>query len=89
MGVEVIKLDKAQTVCTIKNEKGEICSGHLKEFMLAPDAIRKQAPANFTLYRCKRCKAVYMAPSQAHLHAGKGGNVLNPQTDEEPELIKS
>ena len=88
MGTEIIKLDKQQSVCTIKNEKGEICSGHLKEYMTASDSLRKQLPAKHTLYRCKRCKAVYMSPNQEHLHDAKGGVVLPPQTDEEPEFIR-
>ena len=87
MGTEIIRSDQKMSNCSIKNEKGEICGGHLKEYMLAPDSMRKQLPAKYSLYRCKRCKAVYMAPGQQHLYAGKGGSVLPPQTDEEPEVL--
>lgn len=85
--MEIIKIDTKATVCTIKNEKGEICSGHLKQWLDAPNDVRKQVPKGYQLYRCKRCRAAYMGPLHEHLIAAKGGQVLNPQTDEEPEVI--
>ena len=82
MGVEIIKIESIYHVCTIKNEKGEICSGHLKEWMTAPDSVRKQVPAGYKLYRCKRCKAAYAGPPQEHLHASKQSQVIPPQNIE-------
>ncbi|MEW6732799.1 MAG: hypothetical protein AB1489_15845 [Acidobacteriota bacterium] len=82
--MEIIKLANHQQVCSVKNEKGEICSGHLKEWMTAPDSVIKQLKPGQRLYRCKRCKTAYMSPPQNHLHAGEGGVMLPPQT---PEVI--
>jgi hypothetical protein len=82
MGVEIIKLEGKHFVCTIKNEKGDICSGHLKEYMTAPDSVRKQVTQGFKLYRCKRCKTIYASPPQEHLHASKEDEVIPPQNVE-------
>lgn len=79
MGLEIAKLEGIHHVCTKKNEKGEICSGHLKEWMTAPDVVVKQTPAGYKLYRCKRCRAAYSAPAQEHLRAAKSGQVIPPQ----------
>lgn len=57
-----------QTVCTVKNEKGENCSGHLKQWLTAPEEIVKQAAAGNTIHRCQRCAAVYEGPPQEYLH---------------------
>ena len=79
MGVEITKLESKHFVCTVKNEKGEICSGHLKEYMTAPDSVRKQVQQGYKLYRCKRCKTIYAGPAHEHLHGANKGEVIPPQ----------
>ena len=60
-----------QTVCTVKNEKGEKCTGHVKQWLTAPaDVINKAAPGN-TIHRCQRCFAIYEGPAQEYLHPTK------------------
>ena len=67
-GGEYRSLLTGQTVCTVKNEKGENCGAHVKQWYTAPlEAIRKAAPGN-TLHRCQRCNAVYEGPPQEYLH---------------------
>jgi hypothetical protein len=57
-----------QTVCTVKNEKGENCQGHVKQWQTAPsDALKKAARGN-TLHRCQRCFTIYEGPPQEFLH---------------------
>jgi hypothetical protein len=57
-----------QTVCTARNEKGERCQAHVKQWQTAPpDALKKAAPGN-TLHRCQRCYTVYEGPPQQYLH---------------------
>ncbi|HXG91569.1 MAG TPA: hypothetical protein VNN73_04275 [Blastocatellia bacterium] len=57
-----------QTVCTVKNEKGEKCTGHVKQWQTAPrDVIEKAAPGNI-LHRCQRCYAIYEGPPQQYLN---------------------
>jgi hypothetical protein len=60
-----------QTVCTVKNEKGENCQGHVKQWQTAPpDVISKAAPGN-TIHRCQRCLTIYEGPPQEYLHPKK------------------
>ncbi|HSB09497.1 MAG TPA: hypothetical protein VLM38_08270 [Blastocatellia bacterium] len=57
-----------QTVCTVKNEKGENCQGHVKQWSTAPaDVVKKAAPGN-TIHRCQRCFTIYEGPPQEYLH---------------------
>jgi hypothetical protein len=57
-----------QTVCTVKDEKGKNCTGHVKQWFNPPrDVAAKAAPEN-TLHRCQRCFAIYEGPPQEYLH---------------------
>jgi len=59
-----------QTVCTVKDEKGAACHGHVKQWQTAPpDLAKKAAPGN-TLHRCQRCYTIYEGPPQQHLYPG-------------------
>jgi hypothetical protein len=57
-----------QTVCTVKNEKGENCQGHVKQWQTAPPDALKKAAAGNTLHRCQRCFTIYEGPPQEYLH---------------------
>jgi len=57
-----------QTVCTVKNEKGENCQGHVKQWQTASDEIVSKAAAGNTLHRCQRCFTIYEGPPQEYLH---------------------
>ena len=57
-----------QTVCTVKDAKGQNCAGHIKEWTTAPpDVVAKAAPGN-TIHRCQRCFTIYEGPPQEYLH---------------------
>ncbi len=57
-----------QTVCTVKNEKGVNCAGHIKQwFTASKEDIAKAAPGN-TLHRCQRCFAIYEGPLAQYLN---------------------
>jgi hypothetical protein len=57
-----------QTVCTVKNEKGEKCQAHVKQWLTAPpEIVSKAAPGN-TIHRCQRCYTIYEGPPQEFLH---------------------
>jgi hypothetical protein len=57
-----------QTVCTVKDEKGQNCQGHVKQWLTAPeDVVSKAAPGN-TIHRCQRCFTIYEGPPQEYLH---------------------
>jgi len=68
---EYLPLLTGQTVCTVKDAKGQNCSGHLKQWYTADEeALDKAAPGN-TLHRCQRCYAIYEGPPQQFLHPQK------------------
>ncbi len=57
-----------QTVCTVKDEKGKNCWGHVKQWLTAPpEVVGKAAPGN-TIHRCQRCHTIYEGPPQEYLH---------------------
>lgn len=57
-----------QTVCTVKNEKGQNCQGHVKQWTTAGEEIEGQAASGNTLHRCQRCFTIYEGPPQEYLH---------------------
>jgi hypothetical protein len=74
-------LDKLpiQTVCTVKDDKGKECNGHLKkyypfaEYFSDVDENTKQEiikefgqKKDLMLYRCRICKAIYRPGSNSH-----------------------
>ena len=65
---QYLPLLPGQTVCTVKNEKGEKCQAHVKQWQTAPPEILKNAAAGNTIHRCQRCLAIYEGPPQEFLH---------------------
>ena len=65
---EYLPLSSGQTVCTVKDEKGKNCTGHVKQWNSAPkEVLEKAAPGN-TIHRCQRCFTIYEGPPQEFLH---------------------
>jgi len=60
-----------QTVCTVKNEKGENCQGHVKQWQTAPPEVVSKAAHGNTIHRCQRCLTIYEGPPQEYLHPKK------------------
>ena len=60
-----------QTVCTVKDEKGQNCQGHVKQWSTAPDDVVKKAAQGNTIHRCQRCFTIYEGPPQEYLHPNK------------------
>lgn len=65
---QYLALLPGQTVCTVKNEKGEKCQAHVKQWQTAPPEIVSKAAAGNTIHRCQRCWAIYEGPPQEFLH---------------------
>ncbi|HKS42254.1 MAG TPA: hypothetical protein VJX74_16670 [Blastocatellia bacterium] len=65
---EYLPLVTGQTVCTVKNEKGERCQAHVKQWQTAPADVVKKAAAGNTIHRCQRCYTIYEGPPQEYLH---------------------
>ena len=60
-----------QTVCTVKDEKGQNCSGHVKQWDTAPPEVLSKAETGNTIHRCQRCHTVYEGPRQEYLQPKK------------------
>jgi hypothetical protein len=63
-----LPLVTGQTVCTVKDEKGQKCTGHVKQWQTAPAEVRQKAAPGNTIHRCQRCFAIYEGPPQEYLH---------------------
>lgn len=57
-----------QTVCTVKDEKGESCHGHVKRWYTAPPEVAQKAAPGNVIYRCQRCNTIYEGPPREYLH---------------------
>jgi murein endopeptidase len=64
-------LSEGQTVCTVKDEKGQNCSGHVKQWFTAPPEVRSKAAPGNTIHRCQRCNTIYEGPAQEYLQPKK------------------
>lgn len=59
MAVTLKEKKPGQRACDEKNEKGELCCGHLKRWYTADEEIVKQIGKGIEIYRCERCHALY------------------------------
>lgn len=56
-----------QTVCNEKNEKGKLCSGHLKQLHIGGMEARKHLRGDDVLHQCQTCGALYSGPPLGHV----------------------
>ena len=75
-----LALITGQTVCTVKDEKGNNCAGHVKQWHTAPPEVTQQAAPGNTIHRCQRCYAIYEGPPQEFLHPGEQKNKKGKRT---------
>lgn len=48
-----------QRACDEKNEKGQVCCGHLKRWYDYPAEVAAKVGKDTELYRCENCKTLY------------------------------
>ena len=48
-----------QRACDEKNDKGQVCCGHLKRWYDYPAQVATRVGKNVELYRCENCKTLY------------------------------
>jgi hypothetical protein len=61
------KITNAQTVCNVKNEKGKLCNGHLKQLRTGGEAAAVHLRGDDVLYKCQSCGTLYMGPPLGHV----------------------
>jgi hypothetical protein len=61
------KITNAQTVCNVKNEKGKLCNGHLKQLRTGGEEAEVHLRGDDVLYKCQSCGTLYMGPPLGHV----------------------
>ena len=61
------KITNAQTVCNVKNEKGKLCNGHLKQLRTGGEGSEVHLRGDDVLFKCQSCGTLYMGPPLGHL----------------------
>ncbi|HEX8706823.1 MAG TPA: hypothetical protein VF723_01060 [Pyrinomonadaceae bacterium] len=61
------KIVNAQTVCNVKNEKGKLCNGHLKQTHTGGEAAEAHLRGDDVLFKCQSCGTLYMGPPLGHV----------------------
>jgi hypothetical protein len=61
------KITNAQTVCSVKNEKGKLCNGHLKQLSTGGEGSEVHLRGDDVLFKCQSCGTLYMGPPLGHL----------------------
>ena len=46
--------------CTERDAKNKMCRGHIKRWFEFPDEVKQRFGADAELYRCERCKTIYL-----------------------------
>ncbi len=46
--------------CNEKNEKGQLCCGHLKRWFGFGDEVKQKFGESAEVYRCERCHTLYL-----------------------------
>lgn len=61
------RITNAQTVCNVKNEKGKLCNGFLKQLHTGGERSEVHLRGDDVLYKCQSCGTLYMGPPLGHL----------------------
>src|SRR5215211_5392028 len=61
------KITNAQTVCNVRNEKGKLCNGHLKQTRTGGEPSEVHLRGDDVLFKCQTCGTLYMGPPLGHV----------------------
>jgi hypothetical protein len=59
-GTKVKQRVQKMRACNEKDEKGKMCAGHLKRWYFFGDEVKSKFGAEGEIYRCERCKTLYV-----------------------------
>jgi hypothetical protein len=63
-GTKVKQRAPRMRACNEKNEKGKLCAGHLKRWYFFGDNIKKLYGEEAEIYRCEKCRTIYLPNAQ-------------------------
>ena len=62
-GTKIRRRAPRMRACSLKDEKGKLCAGHLKRFYFFSEEAAQKFGADAEIYRCEKCKTLYL-PSE-------------------------
>jgi hypothetical protein len=69
-GAKLKRLLPLQRACNEKDPKGKLCAGHLKRWYFFGGEIKQTLGADAEVYRCQKCKAVYIPTGEEDRRSG-------------------
>jgi hypothetical protein len=69
-GTKVKRRILRMRACNEKDAKGKLCAGHLKRWYFFGDEIQKRFGDDAEIYRCERCKTLYLPNPQEQPRSG-------------------
>jgi len=59
LAVKIKDKKPGQRACDEKDQKGEVCCGHLKRWYTPDEEVTKELGKGVEIYRCERCRTLY------------------------------
>lgn len=59
-GTKIRRRAPRMRACSMKDEKGKLCAGHLKRWYFFGDEVKQRFGENAEIYRCENCKTLYL-----------------------------
>lgn len=69
-GTKIRRRAPRMRACSLKNEKGKMCAGHLKRWYFFPPEVAERFGQDAELYRCERCLTIYLPNEREPLRSG-------------------
>lgn len=69
-GTKVKRRILKQRACNEKDAKGKLCAGHLKRWYFFGDEVKQLYGENAEIYRCERCKTLYLPNPEEEPRSG-------------------
>ena len=69
-GTKIRQRAPRMRACSLKDEKGKMCAGHLKRWYFFGEEIKKLYGESAEIYRCEHCKAIYLPNPQEEPRSG-------------------
>ena len=69
-GTKIRRRAPRMRACSLKNDKGKLCAGHLKRWYFFPPEVVERFGADAELYRCERCLTIYLPNEQESPRSG-------------------
>lgn len=69
-GTKIMRRAPRIRSCGLKDAKDKLCAGHLKRWYFFGEELKAKFGAEAELYRCEKCKAVYLPNEEEEPRSG-------------------